>query len=42
MWEQLERDAVAIVRDGGLTEIAPGSETVLVLRGAAEPRERIG
>ena len=27
-------DAVAIVRDGGLTELAPGSETVLVLQGA--------
>jgi peptidyl-tRNA hydrolase len=31
-WERLSRSAVAIVRDGGLTELAPGSETVLVLR----------
>ena len=30
-WARLERDAVAVVRDGGLTELAPGSETVLVL-----------
>jgi peptidyl-tRNA hydrolase len=30
-WARLARDAVAVVRDGGLTELAPGSETVLVL-----------
>ena len=30
-WGRLARDAVAVVRDGGLTELAPGSETVLVL-----------
>jgi peptidyl-tRNA hydrolase len=33
-WGRLVRDAVAVVRDGGLTELAPGSETVLVLGGA--------
>ena len=33
-WTRLERDAVAVVRDGGLTELAPGSETVLVLQHA--------
>lgn len=32
-WVRLARGAVAVVRDGGLTELAPGSETVLVLRG---------
>jgi peptidyl-tRNA hydrolase len=31
-WSMLAGSAVAIVRDGGLTEIAEGSETVLVLR----------
>ena len=31
-WAALAGSADAIVRDGGLTEIAPGSETVLVLR----------
>ena len=31
-WALLEPDAVAVVRDGGLTELAPGSETVLVLQ----------
>lgn len=30
-WHDLSRSAAAVVRDGGLTEIAPGSETVLVL-----------
>ncbi len=30
-WQDLARSAAAVVRDGGLTEIAPGSETVLVL-----------
>ena len=35
------RLAVAVVRDGGLTEIAPGSETVLVLGpGASRGRSR--
>ena len=33
-WAALARTAVAVVRDGGLTEITPGSETVLVLAGA--------
>ncbi len=32
MWAAIEDSAEAVVRDGGLTEIAPGSETVLVLR----------
>ena len=31
-----QRDAVAVVRDGGLTELAPGSETVLVLQPARD------
>ena len=31
-WSALAESAEAVVRDGGLTEIAPGSETVLVLR----------
>lgn len=30
-WPQLAASAVAVVRDGGLTELTPGSETVLVL-----------
>lgn len=30
-WRRLAPEAVAIVRDGGLTELTPGSETVLVL-----------
>ena len=30
-WSQLAGSAAIIVRDGGLTEIAEGSETVLVL-----------
>ena len=33
-WRRLAGDAVAIVRDGGLTELMPGSETVLVLQRA--------
>lgn len=37
-WARLARTAIAIVRDGGLTEITPGSETVLVLA----PRTRRG
>jgi len=36
-WAELVESAEAVVRDGGLTEIAPGSETVLVLRSPAEP-----
>lgn len=39
-WAGLARIAVAVVRDGGLTEIVPGSETVLVLGGAARPGSR--
>jgi peptidyl-tRNA hydrolase len=35
-WARLEEAAVAIVRDGGLTELEPGSETVLVLERMAE------
>lgn len=34
----LARQASAVVRDGGLTEIAPGSETVLALGGGAAER----
>ena len=33
-WPRLAHDAAAIVRDGGLTELTPGSETVLVLQHA--------
>lgn len=36
-WAALAHAAEAVVRDGGLTEIAPGSETVLVLRPPMEP-----
>jgi peptidyl-tRNA hydrolase len=32
-WERLARAATAVVRDGGLTELPRGSETVLVLSG---------
>jgi len=39
-WARLEEIAVAVVRDGGLTEIEPGSETVLALGGAAGDRGR--
>jgi len=41
-WAGLAEIAVAVVRDGGLTEIVPGSETVLVLEaaGAARPGSR--
>jgi hypothetical protein len=39
-WSALAGSAVAIVRDGGLTEIAEGSETVLVLQPARTNRER--
>ena len=34
-WAELVGSAAAIVRDGGLTELVPGSETVLVLRSEA-------
>ena len=37
-WAALAESAQAVVRDGGLTEIAPGSETVLVLRPPGGPR----
>ena len=37
-WAALAASAEAVVRDGGLTEIAPGSETVLVMRPSAEAR----
>ncbi len=36
-WDRLTGSAVAIVRDGGLTELTPGSETVLVLEGRYVP-----
>ena len=36
-WDRLAGSAVAIVRDGGLTELTPGSETVLVLEGRHAP-----
>ncbi len=36
-WGRLRDSAAAIVRDGGLTEIEPGSETVIVL----SPGERV-
>jgi peptidyl-tRNA hydrolase len=39
-WARLAGSAVAIVRDGGLTEVEPGSETVLVLEGPREPAGR--
>jgi peptidyl-tRNA hydrolase len=38
-WSALVDSAAAIVRDGGLTEIAEGSETVLVLQAASTSRE---
>jgi peptidyl-tRNA hydrolase len=37
-WSRLAGSAAAVVRDGGLTEVTPGSETVLVLGGWREPR----
>lgn len=37
-WAGIAASAETIVRDGGLTEIAPGSETVLVLRAQARDR----
>ncbi len=37
-WAALADSAEAVVRDGGLTEIAPGSETVLVMRPRAKAR----
>lgn len=36
-WSRLAASAVAIVRDGGLTEITAGSETVIVLAGPRRP-----
>ena len=39
-WARLARDAAAIVRDGGLTELTPGSETVLVLQHSHARPER--
>ncbi len=36
-WESLARSAAAVVRDGGLTEVAPGSETVLVFPHGSRP-----
>ena len=43
-WSRLAGSAVAIVRDGGLTELTPGSETVLVLEGprASAPAGKMG
>ena len=38
-WATLAESAAAVVRDGGLTEIAAGSETVLVLRSRTESVE---
>jgi peptidyl-tRNA hydrolase len=35
-WSRLSGEAVAVVRDGGLTELEPGSETVLVLERMAQ------
>jgi peptidyl-tRNA hydrolase len=35
-WIRLAGEAVAVVRDGGLTELEPGSETVLVLERMAQ------
>ena len=39
-WAELARPAAAVVRDGGLTELAPGSETVLVLGRTSRTRMR--
>ena len=41
-WGRLVARRVAVVRDGGLTELAPGSETVLVLEGAHDERASRG
>jgi len=38
-WARLVRRAAAIVRDGGLTELTPGSETVLVLAGVSRVQD---
>jgi peptidyl-tRNA hydrolase len=38
-WAALAASAAAVVRDGGLTELAPGSETVLVIGAPVEPVE---
>ena len=40
-WAELAPSATAVVRDGGLTEIAAGSETVLVFWREPHPEERI-
>ena len=37
-WAALAESAAAVVRDGGLTEIEPGSETVLVFRSSPARR----
>ncbi len=37
-WAAIVGSAETVVRDGGLTEVAPGSETVLVLRAPARDR----
>jgi peptidyl-tRNA hydrolase len=37
-WAAAVGSAVTVVRDGGLTEVAPGTETVLVLRAPARAR----
>jgi peptidyl-tRNA hydrolase len=41
VWDSLAESAVAVVRDGGLTELAPGSETVLVLWRRRDDIERM-
>ena len=41
-WAALKRDEDhCLVRDGGLTEVAPGSETVLALMPGADPSELV-
>jgi peptidyl-tRNA hydrolase len=41
-WAVLRGSATAIVRDGGLTELTPGSETVLVLEAPTRPPQERG
>lgn len=41
-WDTLVATAEAVVRDGGLTEILPGSETVLVLRRGSQVGALVG
>ena len=42
-WEELKRDLGAVaVTDAGLTQVAPGTETVLALAPAAEPPAVVG